>query len=103
MTRSENRGPITRVSVISTGTVDIRPQHIRSTGTPALWWVMTSRRWSGPRPINVYVVERADGLVLFDTGQDRVSVTDPGYFPRSGLTGLIYRRLARFSRARRRC
>jgi glyoxylase-like metal-dependent hydrolase (beta-lactamase superfamily II) len=44
----------------------------------------------------VYVIERHDGLVLFDTGQDRASVTDPGYFPRSGLTGLIYRRLARF-------
>jgi N-acyl homoserine lactone hydrolase len=90
------RGPIKRVAVISTGTVDIRPQHIRSTGTPALWWVMTSRQWSGPRPINVYVIEREDGLVLFDTGQDRASVTDPGYFPRSGLTGLVYRRLARF-------
>ena len=57
---------------------------------------MTTRRWTGPRPINVYVIERHDGLVLFDTGQDRASVTDPGYFPRSGLTGLIYRRLARF-------
>jgi glyoxylase-like metal-dependent hydrolase (beta-lactamase superfamily II)/DNA-binding MarR family transcriptional regulator len=33
--------------------------------------------------------------VLFDTGQDRASVTDPSYFP-SGLTGLLYDRLARF-------
>ncbi len=84
------------VSVVSTGTVQIRPQHVRSAGGPALWWLLTTRRWTGPRLINVYVVERADGLVLFDTGQDRASVTDPGYFPRSGLTGLIYRRLARF-------
>jgi len=88
--------PVRAVSVVSTGTVDIRPQHVRSTGTPALWWLMTTRRWTGPRPINVYVIERHDGLVLFDTGQDRASVTGPGYFPRSGLTGLIYRRLARF-------
>jgi len=57
---------------------------------------MTSRKWTDPRPINVYVIEHRDGLVLFDTGQDRASVTDPGYFPRSGFTGLIYRRLARF-------
>jgi len=91
-----DRHPVRAVSVVSTGTVDIRPQHVRSTGTPALWWLMTTRRWTGPRPINVYVIERHDGLVLFDTGQDRASVTDPGYFPRSGLTGLIYRRLARF-------
>jgi glyoxylase-like metal-dependent hydrolase (beta-lactamase superfamily II) len=82
--------------VVSTGTVDIRPQHVRSDGTPALWWLMTSRRWTGPRPINVYVVERPDGLVLYDTGQNRAAATDPGYFPRSGLTGLVYRRLARF-------
>ena len=87
---------IRSVEAVSTGMVDIRPQHVRNTGTPAIWWLMTSRKWTDPRPINVYVIEHRDGLVLFDTGQDRASVTDPGYFPRSGLTGLIYRRLARF-------
>ena len=88
--------PIRSVSVVSTGMVDIRPQHVRYTGTPAMWWLMTSRKWTDPRPINVYVIEHRDGLVLFDTGQDRASVTDADYFPRSGFTGLIYRRLARF-------
>ena len=34
--------PIRAISVVSTGTVDIRPQHVRSTGTPALWWLMTT-------------------------------------------------------------
>jgi len=87
---------IRSVEAVSTGMVDIRPQHVRNTGRPAIWWLMTSRKWTDPRPINVYVIEHRDGLVLFDTGQDRASVTDPGYFPRSGLTGLIYRRLARF-------
>ncbi len=82
--------------MVSTGMVDIRPQHVRSTGTPAMWWLMTTRTWTSPRPINVYVVEHVDGLVLFDTGQDRASITDADYFPRSGFTGLIYRRLARF-------
>lgn len=82
--------------MVSTGMVAIRPQHVRSTGTPAIWWLMTTRKWTSPRPINVYIVEHRDGLVLFDTGQDRASVTDPDYFPRSGFTALIYRRLARF-------
>jgi N-acyl homoserine lactone hydrolase len=41
------------------------------------------------------VIEHRDGLVLFDTGQDRASVTDPGYFP-GGMTGFLYGRLARF-------
>src|SRR5690606_10944346 len=58
-------------------------------------WVMTSRRWLRGLPINVYVIEHRDGLVLFDTGQDRASVTDSGYFP-SGPLGLVYRRLAKF-------
>ena len=88
--------PITRVSVVSTGQVDIHPEHIKSSGTPVLWWAITSRRWTGYRPINVYVIEHRDGLVLFDTGQDRASVTDPGYFPQGGLAGMLFKRLARF-------
>ena len=48
-----------------------------------------------PRPVNVYVIEHTRGLVLFDTGQDRASVTDERYFP-GGLTGYLYDRLARF-------
>jgi N-acyl homoserine lactone hydrolase len=92
---------IKRVSVLSTGTVAIRPQHVQSDGTPALWWLLTSRRWARPRPINVYVIEHVGGLVLFDTGQDRRSVTDPSYFP-TGVAGLLNGRLARFAIARTR-
>jgi len=87
--------PILRVSMVSTGQVQIRPDHEASTWRPAAWWLLASRRWTGPRPINAYVIEHRDGLVLFDTGQDRASVTDPGYFP-GGITGVLYGRLARF-------
>ena len=87
--------PILRVSVVSTGRVQIRPDHLASTWRPTAWWLLASRRWTGPRPINAYVIEHRDGLVLFDAGQDRASVTDPGYFP-GGLTGVLYGRLARF-------
>ena len=87
--------PIGRVSVISTGQVQIRPDHLASTWRPTAWWLLASRRWTGRRPINAYVIEHRDGLVLFDTGQDRASVTDPGYFP-GGMTGALYDRLARF-------
>lgn len=83
------------VSVLSTGTVEIHPEHAYGTRKPLYWWLLTSRKWTQPRPINVYVIEHAKGLVLFDTGQDRASVTDDSYFP-SGLTGLVYDRLARF-------
>ncbi|TCC26505.1 MBL fold metallo-hydrolase [Kribbella speibonae] len=87
--------PVRAVSVISTGSVEIHPEHAHGTKKPLYWWLLTSRRWLPPRPINVYVVEHADGLVLFDTGQDRASVTDPSYFPR-GLVGVVYDRLAKF-------
>jgi N-acyl homoserine lactone hydrolase len=83
------------VSVISTGTTQIHPEHAFGSRLPMYLWIFGSRRWTPPRPINVYLIEHADGLVLFDTGQDRASLTDPNYFP-GGLTGLLYRRLARF-------
>jgi N-acyl homoserine lactone hydrolase len=93
---SGSADPVRAVSVISTGTVRIHPEQAFGTRQPLYWWLLTSRRWTGPRPINVYVIEHDRGLVLFDTGQDRASVTDPGYFPR-GVTGSLHRRLARFA------
>lgn len=39
-------------------------------------WILFGRRWVR-LPINVYVIDHADGVVLFDTGQDRAVVTDP--------------------------
>jgi len=83
------------VSVISTGAVQIHPEQPYGTRKPLYWWLLTSRRWTPPRPINVYVIEHAKGLILFDTGQDRASVTDENYFP-GGFTGYLYDRLARF-------
>lgn len=87
--------PVKAVSVISTGTVEIHPEQPYGTRKPLYWWLLTSRRWTPPRPINAYVIEHAGGLVLFDTGQDRASVTDDSYFP-GGFTGYLYDRLARF-------
>lgn len=87
--------PIADISVISTGSVVIRPEHVGPTRKNTYVWLFTSTRWTGPRPINVYVIEHRDGLVLFDTGQDRASVTDPDYFPH-GVNGLVYSRLAKF-------
>ncbi|MFC7644699.1 N-acyl homoserine lactonase family protein [Streptosporangium lutulentum] len=84
------------MSVLSTGSVAIRPEHVGPTWKNLYVWLFTSTRWTAPRPINVYVIEHRDGVVLFDTGQDRASVTDPNYFP-GGFSGLIYSRLAKFA------
>ena len=43
-------GPIRRVSVVSTGQVQIRPDHVVSTWRPTVWWLLASRSWTGPRP-----------------------------------------------------
>ena len=88
-------GAVKAVSVISTGTVRIRPEHPYGSRKPLYWWLLTSRQWTPPRPVNVYVIEHSRGLILFDTGQDRASVTDESYFP-GGLAGHLYHRLARF-------
>lgn len=73
---------VVQVSAFSTGAVRLRPAHVGPTRKPVPVWMLTSRRWTAPRPINVYVIEHHSGVVLFDTGQDRASLTDPGYFPR---------------------
>ena len=59
------------VSVISTGTVRIHPEQPYGTRKPLYWWLLTSRRWTPPQAIKVYVIEHARGLIVFDTGQDR--------------------------------
>ena len=87
--------PISRVAVVSTGAVAIRPEHVGPTNKSQTRWLLTSRSWTAPLPINVYVIEHECGLLLFDTGQDRASVTDRGYFP-GGPLRLAYQRLARF-------
>lgn len=91
----EHPDPIRNVQLVSTGTVDIHPEHAYGSKAPTYWWILTSRRWLTKRPINVFVIEHRDGLVLFDTGQNRASVTDPDYFP-DGPLGWLYERLARF-------
>jgi N-acyl homoserine lactone hydrolase len=97
MTMNGNN-PIRRVSVFTTGTVQVHPDHMAATWRPTWLWVLTSRRWTAPRPINVFVIEHKNGLVLFDTGQDRASITDPEYFPSGLLMGPLYR-MARFEMA----
>jgi glyoxylase-like metal-dependent hydrolase (beta-lactamase superfamily II) len=84
------------VAAFSTGRVQIHPQHVRGSRVPSLAWILVSPTWGAWRPIHVFVIEHERGLVLFDAGQDRASLTDPGYYPSSALMRLIYRRLARF-------
>ncbi len=88
------RDAIKTVAVIKTGDGEGHHEHIYGTRKPALWWIFLGRRWVR-LPINVYVIEHEDGLVLFDTGQDRAVVTDPDYYP-DRITALFMRNIFRW-------
>ena len=53
------------VSVISTGSVRIHPEHAFGSRKPLYWWLLTSRRWTPPRPVNVYVIVTASGSTAY--------------------------------------
>lgn len=74
------QGAVGQVRVITTGMGAGHPEHIYGTKKPALWWILTSKEWVD-LPLNVFVIEHPDGLVLFDTGMDRAVMTDPDYWP----------------------
>lgn len=86
--------PIGQVSVITTGSGGAHPEHMYGTRKPQMWWVLTSKRWV-EIPINVFVIEHVDGLVLFDTGMDPRVATDPGYWP-DRITRFFMGRIFRF-------
>lgn len=90
----DDGGSIKSVAVISTGSGEAHPEHVFGTRKPALWWIFTSKQWV-PLPINVFVIEHAEGLVLFDTGMDRAVVTNPDYFP-DKVTAFFMRHIFRF-------
>ena len=70
--------PIKSVQVFSTGIGGQHKEHRYGSRLPQLWWVLTSRSWIKV-PINVFVIDHKDGLILFDTGLDPAIASDPGY------------------------
>jgi len=69
---------IKSIHVFSTGSGEQHKEHRYGTRLPLLWWVLTSRSWIKV-PINAYVLEHRDGLVLFDTGMNPAIGSDPNY------------------------
>jgi glyoxylase-like metal-dependent hydrolase (beta-lactamase superfamily II) len=92
---------VSRVRVISTGSGAIHPEHMYGTRKPAYWWVLTSKQWVSI-PINVFVIEHADGIVLFDAGLDPRVVSDPEYW-RSRITRGFMNRIFRFDISPEQC
>lgn len=84
-----------RIRPLTLGEVRVRPKNIAGTGTPMLWWTLTSRTWAPWMPVYGFLVEHERGTLLFDTGQSATSLADPDYYP-GGLVGLVFRRQAEF-------
>jgi hypothetical protein len=95
---SSHVDPVRDVTVITTGDGEVHHEHIYGTRKPELVWIFFGRRWLR-LPIHVYVIDHAEGLVLFDTGQDRAVLTDPDYWP-DPITALFYRHIFRDIRIR---
>ncbi len=93
MPPANSNTPIRSVQVFSTGSGKQHKEHRRGSRMPSLWWVLTSRSWIEV-PINVYVLDHRDGLVLFDAGLNPAIGTDPNYIS-SPVGRFFMRRLFR--------
>ena len=87
--------PIRRVSVVSTGQVQIRPDHVASTWRPTAVWLLASRTWTGPGPSMPTSSSTATAWCCSTPGRTGPRSPTPDYFP-GGPTGFLYGRLARF-------
>lgn len=80
--------------VITTGYAEQHDEHRHGSRLPTLWWVLRSKSWS-KIPINAYLIEHQDGLVLFDTGLDPAIVADPDYIS-SPIGRFLLKKIFRF-------
>ena len=69
---------IKSVQVFSTGSGGQHLEHRYGSRLPSLWWVLTSKSWV-EIPINIYLFEHRNELVLFDAGLDTAIGSDPNY------------------------
>ncbi len=70
--------PIASVRVLNCGNAEQHMEHRRGSRMPRLWWVLFGRRWV-KLPLQCFLIEHRDGLVLFDTGIDPAIMSDGQY------------------------
>jgi len=89
--------PIASVRVLDCGRAEQHKEHRYGSRMPQLWWVFFGRSWV-PLPLQCFLIEHRDGLVLFDTGIDPALMTDKGYI-KQGIGRFLLPRIFRFSLA----
>ena len=69
---------IASVRVLNCGSAEQHEEHRYGSRKPQLWWVFLGRSWV-PVPLQCFLIDHRDGLVLFDTGIDPAIMSDKRY------------------------
>ena len=75
---SKSNRPIASVRVLNGGRAEQHREHRYGSRLPQLWWVFFSNDWV-PLPLQFFLIEHRDGLILFDTGIDPAIMTEKAY------------------------
>jgi N-acyl homoserine lactone hydrolase len=86
--------PITSVQVLRCGHAEQHKEHRYGSKLPQLWWVFFGRSWVD-LPLQAFLIEHRDGLVLFDTGIDPTIQSDKGYI-KQAIGRFLLARIFRF-------
>ncbi|MGB5558514.1 MAG: N-acyl homoserine lactonase family protein [Paracoccaceae bacterium] len=87
--------PIASVRVLSSGCAEQHKEHRFGSRLPQLWWVFFGRSWV-PLPLQCFLIDHRDGLVLFDTGIDPAIMSDSGYI-KQAIGRFLLPRIFRFN------
>ncbi|MEP1932564.1 MAG: N-acyl homoserine lactonase family protein [Hoeflea sp.] len=85
---------ITSVRVLNCGRAEQHKEHRYGSKLPQLWWVFFGRTWV-PLPLQCFVIEHRNGLVLFDTGIDPAISSDKAYI-KQAIGRFLLSRIFRF-------
>jgi|GEM_PF-243079 len=69
---------IASVRVLNSGRAEQHKEHRYGSRLPQLWWVFFGRSWVS-LPIQCFLIDHRDGLVLFDTGIDPEITSETRY------------------------
>lgn len=72
---------LTTIHLFQTGIVKVKTSQRSREGSGGLAKVLLGRTWTEWLPINVWLIEHAEGLFVVDTGET-AQAAEPGYFPR---------------------
>ncbi len=85
---------IASVRVLNCGRAEQHKEHRYGSRMPQLLWVLFGRSWV-PLPLQCFLIDHRDGLVLFDTGIDPAIMTDKGYI-KQAIGRFLLPRIFRF-------